>query len=234
MKYGQAIPGRNEGRGSGIIDTRYFVRVLDAVRLLEQSNSWTQSDSEALKRWMAEYLRWLMTSEAGQDERSGNNNHGTWFDAQAAGLALYVGDRELARQIIEAAKKSRIEACIEPDGSQPAELQRTKSLHYCVFNLSAMATLARLGESVDVDLWSYESADGRSLRRALDFLTPYLLREQEWKHEQIEDLKYSPGDGGLFYMAATRYGEPRYLRAYREDERKLPKFEYTRLLFASE
>jgi hypothetical protein len=234
MKYGQAIPGRNDGRGSGIIDTRYFVRVLDAVRLLEQSNSWTQSDSDAMKLWMAEYLRWLMTSPAGLDERSGNNNHGTWFDAQAAGLALYVGERDLAKQIIEAAKKSRIEACIEPDGSQPEELERTKSLHYCVFNLSAMTTLARLGESVDVDLWSHESPDGRSIRKALDFVAPYLLGEKEWEHEQIEDLKFSPSDGGLFYMAAARYDEPRYVRAFREGDRKLPKFEYTRLLFAEQ
>jgi hypothetical protein len=234
MKYGQAIPGRNDGRGSGIIDTRYFVRVLDAVRLLEESDSWTQSDSDAMKQWMADYLKWMMTSSAGRDERSGNNNHGTWFDAQAAGLALYVGDRALAKQIVEEAKKQRIEACIEPDGSQPEEMQRTKSLHYCIFNLSAMTTLARLGESVDVDLWSYESPDGRSMRRAMDFVTPYLVGEREWQHEQIEDLKFSPSDGGLFYMAASRYGEPKYIRAFRENERKLPKFEYTRLLFGSD
>ena len=234
MKYGQAIPGRNDGRGSGIIDTRYFVRVLDAVRLLEESDSWTEADSDAMRQWMSDYLQWMMTSPAGHDERSGNNNHGSWFDAQAAGLALFVGDRALAKQIIEEAKQRRIKACIEPDGSQPEEMKRTKSLHYCVFNLSAISVLARLGESVDVDLWGYESRDGRSIRRGLDFVTPYLLGDQEWKHEQIDDLKFSPSDGGLFYMAARRYHEPRFHHAYREDQRKLPKYEYTRLLFASE
>jgi hypothetical protein len=35
-------------------------------------------------------------------------------------------------------------------------------------------------------------------------------------------------------MAAARYDDPRYVRAYREHARKLPKFEYTRLVFSAE
>jgi hypothetical protein len=233
MKYGQAIPGRNSGRGSGIIDTRYFVRVADGVHLLEESDSWTAADSDALKKWMASYLQWLKSSAAGHSERATKNNHGTWCDAQAAGLAIFVGDTATAKRIIEEAKERRIAHNIEPDGSQPEEMGRTKSLHYCVFNLSGMCTLARLGEAVDVDLWNFKTDDGRSIPRALDFVSPYLLGEQTWEHEQIDEFKYSPSDGGLFYMAASRYGEPKYLRAYREDSRKLPKYEYNRLLFKS-
>ena len=143
----------------------------------------------------------------------------------------YVGDRPMAKQIVEGAKSARIARCIEPDGRQPEELTRTKSLHYCVFNLSAMSVLARLGESVDVDLWTYETPDGRSMRRGLDFVTPYLTGEQSWEHEQIDEMKVSPSDTGLFYMAASRYREPKYVAALKEDERRPAKFEYTRLLF---
>jgi len=231
LRFAQAIPGRNDGRGSGIIDTRHFIRVLDAVRLLEESDSWSDEDSSALSAWMREYLDWLQTSPAGKHERSGANNHGTWYDAQTAAIAVYLGDRALVHQIVDGAKQMRIARCLEPDGSQPEEMARTKSLHYCVFNLSALSILARLGESVDVDLWNYETPDGRSLRRGLDFVTPALLGDVEWKHEQIDEMKVSPSDTGLFYMAAQRYDEPRYRDALREDERRPAKFEYTRLLF---
>lgn len=231
LKFGQAIPGRNDGRGSGIIDTRHFIRVLDAVRLLEKSNSWSEQDSVELTAWMREYLHWLRTSAAGKDEQDGHNNHGTWYDAQTAAIALYVGDKDLAKQIVAGAKAARVARCIEPDGRQPEEMARTKSLHYCVFNLSAMSALARMGDSVDVDLWTYETPDGRSMRRGLDFVTPYLTGEQSWEHEQIDEMKISPSDAGLFYMAAKRYGEPKYIAALKEEDRRPAKFEYTRLFF---
>ena len=63
--------------------------------------------------------------------------------------------------------------------------------------MSAMSVLARIGEHLDVDLWDYESEDGRSLRRGLDFVLPYLLGEKEWPHEQIEEMSVSPSDIGL-------------------------------------
>jgi len=184
--------------------------------------------------WMKQYLEWLRTDPMGIDEASERNNHGTWYDAQTAAIAMYVGERELARQIVERAKSKRIAKCIEPDGEQPEEMRRTKGLHYCVFNLSAMSVLARIGEHVDVDLWQYETHDGRSIRRALDFVLPYLQGEKEWPHEQIEEMSVSPSDMGLFYLAAARYREPRIRRALGDQAREPMKFQYVRLQFPAE
>lgn len=231
LRYGQAVPGRNDGRGSGIIDTRHLIRVLDAVALLRETNSWSVEDNAALITWMKEYLDWLQHHPMGKDESSERNNHGTWYDAQVAAIAMHVGERELARQIVERAKAKRIERCIEPDGQQPVELDRTKGLHYCVFNMSAMGVLARIGDQVRVDLWNHRSEDGRSLRRGLDFVLPYLTGEKEWPHEQIEEMSISPADMGLFYLAAQRYKEPRYLSAIDEEGRDRAKFSYARLQF---
>jgi len=231
LRYGQAVPGRNDGRGSGIIDTRHFIRVLDSIALLRENSSWSDKDNASLTSWMKEYLDWLQHDPMGKDESSEKNNHGTWYDAQVAAIAMHVGERELARQIVERAKTKRIEQCIEPDGQQPEELDRTKGLHYCVFNMSAMSILARIGEQVGVDLWNHESADGRSLRRGLDFVVPYLMEEKEWPHEQIEEMSVSPADMGLFYLAARRYKQPRFLSAIDEEDRDRAKFAYARLQF---
>lgn len=231
MKYGQAIPGRNDGRGSGIIDTRHFIRLLDSVAVLRETGAWTDEDQAGLTAWMKQYLTWLRTDPQGKDESAGRNNHGTWYDAQVAAIALFVGERDVARQIVENSKSTRIAGCIEPDGRQPEELDRTKGLHYSVFNLSAMTVLARFGEPLDIDLWNYKTKDGRSIRLGLDFVMPYLTREKKWPYKQIQDMSISPSDMGLFYLAAARFNDPGYLRALDEERRKPDGLEYTRLLF---
>jgi Alginate lyase len=232
LRFGQAIRGRNDGRGSGIIDTRHFIRVLDSVALLDQAGAWTTADQSALTAWMKQYFDWLQHDPQAQNERSGHNNHGTWYDAQVASIAMFVGERDVARSIVESAKENRVGKCIQPDGSQPAELARTRSLHYSVFDLSAMSVIARIGEHVDVDLWNYSTSDGRSIRNALDYLLPYLLHKKPWPHEQIGKVSIAPSDLGLFYIAAARLHEPMLLQVLDELDRTDTKSDYAGLQFS--
>lgn len=44
LKYGQAIRGKSEGRGVGIIDTRALVRIAESIGLIGTSVSWAQQD----------------------------------------------------------------------------------------------------------------------------------------------------------------------------------------------
>jgi hypothetical protein len=234
LRYGQAIPGRNDGRGSGIIDTRHFIRVCDSVALLNETGHWSDSDQAALIAWMKQYLEWLQNDPRGKDEGSEKNNHGTWYDAQVAAIAMFVGERETARQIVKNAKVKRIAGCIEPNGEQPAELERTKGLHYCVFNMSAMSVIARIGEHLNEDLWNYESDDGRSMRRGLDFVLPYMTGKKEWPHKQIDEMSVSPADVGLFFLSARRFHDQRYLRAIDRDLRDPEKSQYGPLVFPAD
>jgi hypothetical protein len=162
-----------------------------------------------MEKWFAEYLTWLRTSKNGQDEDRAANNHGTWYDVQVTAFSLFVGDREGARKVLEASKRRRIAKQIEPDGSQPLEEKRTKSFDYSEFNLRALIDLATLGEQAGVDLWHFETKDGRGIRRALDYLIPYATGEKEWKHAQIGKAKFADL-APLLRRAAVAYGEPKY------------------------
>jgi hypothetical protein len=94
---------------------------------------------------------------------------------------------------------------IEPDGRQPLELARTKAWGYSSGNLSGLMSLATLGERVGVDLWHYESPDGRSIAKALDYLLPFGLGEQPWPHQQLGG--FSPeGFSSLVRNAALGLG----------------------------
>ena len=86
--------------------------------------------------------------------------------------------------------KNRIFTQIEPNGSQPKELARTKSFSYSVMNLHGFLYLARLGQKVGVDIWGIESEDGRSIQKAYEYLLPYVMQEKEWEYKQIIDVDH--------------------------------------------
>jgi len=209
LQYAQAIPGVNTGRGIGLIETRNLTRVVDAVGLLAGSTAWTEADQLALQRWFDQYLRWMLESQNGRDEAAAKNNHGTYYDVQVASFALFVGKEDLAKEVLQTAKHKRIAIQIEPDGRQPLELVRTKAWSYSIGNLQGLMLLARLSENVGVDLWDYRTADGRSIRQALDYLVPFAAGEQTWPHQQLGGFSRQ----ALFPMlrrAAMRYPEERY------------------------
>ncbi|MBV9773796.1 MAG: alginate lyase family protein [Gemmatimonadetes bacterium] len=189
LRFGQAVPGRTEGRGTGIIDTHRLVRLADALGLLAASGRWPAAEQQGVRDWMRAYLGWLRDSKIGRDEQRSANNHGSWYDAQVAALALYVGDTATARSTLERAKTLRIVRQIRPDGRQPLELARTRSLHYSVFNLDALMDLAEMGRKVGVDLWGYRSPQGGSIRGALDYVAPYADPAKKWPGQEITTIE---------------------------------------------
>lgn len=207
LRHGQLIRGVNTGRSFGIIDTKVLVWCLEGVRILELSDSLTADDRAGLRQWMTDYLHWLRHDPFCAPEQQAENNHGTFYDFQVAGLALYVEDRETAKQVLEAAKEGRIGVQVEPDGSQPLEIERTTGFGYSCGNLLGLCALARLGQECDIDLWHYESSRGGSIEKAYDFLLPYLTTDKPWPWQQI-----SP-------MEPTRWLEPDRSPAYWLDQR---------------
>ncbi len=186
LQYAQAIPGINDGRGIGIIEGTYLLAVLEAEPLVFASPAWTKDDEREYRLWLEAYLHWLRTSDNGRDEADEENNHGTWYDVQVAEIALLLGHRDEARASLEAALPARIARQIEPDGRQPLELARTKSLNYTLFNLEALERLAALGEHVGLTPWAIRTGDGRSIEKAVRFVAPYADPARPWIEEDIQ------------------------------------------------
>jgi hypothetical protein len=189
LQYAQFIPGVNTGRGIGLIETRGLPNVVDAIGLLAGSKALTEADRRGLQDWFGKFLQWMLESRNGHDEAAAKNNHGTYYDVQVASFALFVGKKDLAVQVLEDARRKRIANQIEPDGRQPLELARTKAWSYSLMNLEGLMLLAALGERAGVDLWNFQTTDGRSIRRALEFLAPVALGARKWQYPEIGGAK---------------------------------------------
>jgi hypothetical protein len=211
LNYAQGIPGRLEGRGIGIIDFAGINKIISPVLILEKHGKLTSGTRDQMYSWFGEFLDWLLTSENGIDEADEHNNHGTWYDVETAGIALLLGKTDTAAAILENVKQKRIATQIEPDGSQPFEIARTRSLSYSSMNLRGFIHLANMAGIAGVDLWNYKTPDGRGIKPALDFLLPYATGDKKWEHPQITGMDDAVDGLRLNYlMAAFKTGDERY------------------------
>ncbi len=173
LQYGQFIPGICEGRGIGIIETVKLLFLADALELLPP-----HEDDALLRQWFADYLDWLLKSPHGRDECGEHNNHGTWYDAQCAGFALFVGRKEVARERL-ASCEARIAPQVTPEGRQPHEEARTLSLFYSTFNLLGFLAARNMARNLG------ETFDAGRPEKACGYLSPYWEKPETWPHTQL-------------------------------------------------
>jgi hypothetical protein len=171
LQYSQAIHGRFTGRGIGIIDTIHLVEVARAIEVLPLP----PSDLTAIKKWFTEYTSWMTTHPYGIAERDAANNHGACWAMQVAAFAHLTGDEKTLAYV-----KDRFKTVLLPnqealDGSFPQEMKRTKPYGYSLFNLEAFSALAQI-----LDLWNFELPDGRSVRKAVAFMAPFIRDKSKW------------------------------------------------------
>lgn len=190
FNYAQAIPGLNNGRGIGIIESRAFINIGDWICLLKGSKSFSNSDKNKIIEWYKAYLNWMLTSENGMDEQRTKNNHGTYYDLQIASFAFFTDNTDLAFKTVTDSKK-RINLQIDFNGKQPLELERTNAYSYSTMNLEGWFNMAILGDKVGIDLWNYTNKEGGNLHKALNWLIPYAFEEKKREYKQINPYKTS-------------------------------------------
>jgi len=189
LNYGQAVKGVIEGRAEGLIDTRHFIYLIDAVNIIKNSSKWSASNQASLKQWFSEFLDWMQTSKIGKDELNANNNHGVWYDAQRLSMALFIDSTHLANSIVKNLAE-RLDHQMNVDGFFPLELERTTSLHYSVFLLNAFYIAAQLSEKTNMNLWNFQTNTGKSLSKAFTAIHPYITMQKKWTGKQIHEFNF--------------------------------------------
>jgi hypothetical protein len=182
-KFGRVIPGSRKICYPVVRLGMVFRQVYDAAGILESASVWSDEDRNALQQWTREFMQWAETSRHGKNERKARNNHGTYYDLDMALQAMYIGDYDKARDMIQCYMIKRIPKQFKPDGSQPFEMIRINNYSYHMFNLEAAFDIAQLADHFDnIDMWNFETEKGAGLRRAIEFILPYLIDQWQWNY----------------------------------------------------
>jgi hypothetical protein len=216
LQFGQAILGVSTGRGVGIIDTVHLIEVSATIEVLEKKGALSAAEAVPIKAWFRDYLTWLTTSEYGIDERERANNHGTCWVMQVAAFARMLGDRETLEYCRTRFKRWLLPNQMFQDGSFPLEMRRTKPYGYALFQLDQIATVAQILSTPDDTLWTFTLPDGRTLKKAFEFMVPFVADKSRWTlPKDVAFFEYWPVRHASLVFAGLAYREPRYIELWK-------------------
>jgi hypothetical protein len=217
LQFAQAIHGITTGRGTGIIDTIHLVEVARAIEVLEPSGALSPAELKNIKQWFTDYLQWMTTSKNGLQERDAKNNHTTCWVMQVAAFAHLVGDQTLLEFCRKRFTTIIVPNQIAADGSFPEELRRTKPYGYELFNLEAMATLCQILSTPQDNLFTFQTADGRGFRLAMQYMFPFIRDKKTWplKPDVMYDSEWPMRQNSLLF-AARAFNRPEYFELWKK------------------
>jgi hypothetical protein len=182
LQFSQAIKGRATGRNYGIIDTIHLMEVAQGALVLEGAKGADAETLSGTKNWFADYLRWLTTHQYGIDEMNTKNNHSTCWVMQVASFARLTRNDSLLNVCRDRYQTILLPNQMGEDGSFPLEIKRTKPYGYSIFNLDAMVMVCEILSDKTHDLWTFTLSDGRSIRKGIGFLYPYVRDKSAWPY----------------------------------------------------
>ena len=178
LQFAQAVKGKFTGRNYGIIDSIHLMEVAQGVIVMESAMD--AETTAAIKQWFAEYINWLMTSKPGIQEKLTKNNHSTCWAMQVASFAKLCNNEAVLDSMRVRFKTVLLPDQMAADGSFPLETARTKPYGYSIFNLDAMVMLCQILSTSQDNLWEFETADGKSIKKGIDYLYPFIADKNKW------------------------------------------------------
>lgn len=179
LSFAQAVKGVTTGRSFGIIDTIHLMEVAQGVNVMQHAKTFDKAILNGTKKWFADYTLWLNTSKNGVTEKMAKNNHGVCWAMQVASFAKLCDDQPMLDSL-RTSYKQMLDKQMATDGSFPLELARTKPYGYSIFNLDAFTMLCQILSTPQDNLWKYETAEGKSIGKGINYLYPFVADKSKW------------------------------------------------------
>lgn len=215
MLYAQAISGRFTGRGIGLIDAYHLVEVAQSVKVLSEKGGITKQQSIQLKRWFSKFLEWMTIHKYGIKEMNAENNHATCWVATASSMAVLTGNQRMIKFCSDRFKQVLLPNQMADNGSFSRELKRTKPYGYSLFNIDAFCNVVQILSTPENNLWEFELPDGRSLKKGMQFIFPFIDEKSKWPYaHDIYIWDQWPVRQSSLLFAGLAYNKSQYIDTY--------------------
>jgi hypothetical protein len=88
-----------------------------------------------------------------------------------------------------------------------------------LFNLDAMATICQILSDSKNDLWSFEVSDGRSMKKGVEFLIPYIENKRLWPlPKDVMYWDFWPVAQPAVLFASLRFNNEQWFDIWRKAE----------------
>ena len=157
-----------------------------------------------------------MTHQYSIDEMNTRNNHATCWVMQVASFARLTGNEKILDFCRQRYREVLLPGQMADDGSFPQELRRTKPYGYSLFNLDAMTMVCLILSDKDNDLVNYQTPEGRSLRKGIEFLYPFAADKTKWTYGK--DVMYWdewPVAHPFLVIGAYKFGVKAWLETWK-------------------
>jgi hypothetical protein len=164
-----------------IIDTNSLSILPDLMELLKPSPNWTMEIENGMVSWFESLVDWFKNNPRGVLQAGYSHNIKTSYVKQLCSYLCFCGKQDEAKAYLEENLKDLLSAQIDGDGKQVLEMERVKNKHYSNFNLTLLVDLATISNSLGVNVWDYEDAEGKgSIKKAMKYMCHYHLHPEEW------------------------------------------------------
>ena len=183
FEYAQIVPGQNnnKGRSTGLISAYYFNTLIESIRLVNGMKKVDRRTMRGVQKWFLDFAE-DSESRYGEKFYKMNNNISLAFDVMMANMYLFASKEKKAKEIVDIFSTLRIEKQINPDGTQPVELKRTKAFSYSIYNLSHIVDMCFLAR-----YWypNYYQVHQERIIMAFDYLEPFIEDPSTFPFKQI-------------------------------------------------
>jgi hypothetical protein len=167
-RYAQVVPNTTAVNPAGMVEFRQLSLLPYAIKILADERHISGDELSVLRCWFAEFLQDCQSVNLIRNALNQENNIGTWATAVFCSSALFSGSFDRAFSLARSSSV-RLSKQLGHFSIQTAEVERTRPLHYSLFNLGAWWMVVRLAKEFDIHLNRFCGVRQESLRGAIGF-----------------------------------------------------------------
>jgi hypothetical protein len=177
---------------------------------LKDYPGWNPAPKKAVNKW----VRAMLEPNLDTMFHDGYQMYNNWEDARLRYLAcgaVFLEDTQLLNMVFDRWQEIIPEKMTDA-GQLPRETERPRSMSYTLSALSEAMEVAEIARHYGRDLYNY-SIGGKSIKKALDYATGYLLNIEKWPFPMLKPIEEEFGEKGaiLFELAYSCWRQPEYL-----------------------